>query len=315
VAHGINDGTEKVKHEIKIYFKESDPCTNKTNEKTKANNMANNIASTTQQIKENNHEPTTATLPITNVQIQNLNVEESSFIHDSLFPMNFQSCLASQVQDTNDKTSATYFGSYEIVEQDNQQYLNPELENGLIEFDLLNSNIVSEKDPDLFPGGYSNLFGTYKTQPTLEKLSTYNGQLPIVRSDTRNEEYFFQEKSSKSAKDNFNPSSSDENNIIETENAEAAINAIPVLHLTEDTPNFDPTILINDIEMDLGDNTFVPGKSPVWIIEGHNNTMMTLDPVWTDPSNDPIPDPQLILAGCGDSVLKVEGLKQRVRCG
>merc|ERR1712080_458903 len=154
----------------------------------------------------------------------------------------FQSCLVSQVQDNIDNTSATSFGSYEFVEEQDQEYLNLGMETGYKEFDLLNSNIVSEKDLDLFPGGNSNLFGTHETESihafTLDKSTTTNEQLTIATNYTKHEEYFFEKKSSKYANDNFNPSSNDENNatihIIETEDT----NTIPELHLTEDTPNF-----------------------------------------------------------------------------
>jgi len=39
-----------------------------------------------------------------------------------------------------------------------------------------------------------------------------------------------------------------------------------------------------------------------------------MDPMWTDPGSDHISAPHLTLAGCGGSIEKVSGLKQRVRC-
>lgn len=277
---------------------------------------------TTYRIKDYSHETTTVPVPITTVETQDLTVEEPIFTQDSLFSMDFQPCFTSQVQDHIDDASEISFGSYEFVEEQNQQYLNSEMVSGHIQSDLLNSNIVSEKDPDWFPDGDNNLFGTYETQPELidaftsEKSITIKEQPTITRNFTRHEEIFSGERFSRSINDNFNLTSSDGNyvtlHVIETEDA-ATTNTIPDLHLTEVIPHFDPVILINDIEIDLGNNTFIPAKNHGWFDEG-NKTTMAMDPMWTNPGSDPIPAPHLRLAGCGGSVVKVSGLTQRVRC-
>jgi len=91
------DVTDRLKDatEIKTFFKESDQCTNKANEKTNDNNLTNNIVNTTYQIEDHNHGPATATNPITIF-------EESIFIPDSFSAMDVQPCLFSQVQDDID---------------------------------------------------------------------------------------------------------------------------------------------------------------------------------------------------------------------
>jgi len=169
-----NDGTEREKPEIETYFKESDLCTNKANEKTlNDNNFTNIIVNTTYQIEDHNHGLTIATDPITTF-------EESMFIPDSFSTKDVQPCLFSQVQDNIDR------------------------------------NIVLDNDPNLFPDGGNNLFGSNETEPklieahTLDKFSTTTKQLTDFS--------------------NFSPSFGDENNvpfhIMETEDA-AATNTIP----------------------------------------------------------------------------------------
>jgi len=201
--------------------------------------------------------------------------EESIFIPDSFSARDVQPCLFSQVQDD------------------------------------INSNIVMDNDPNLFPDGCSsNLFGTCQTElktidaSQWEKLTTINKQLTDTSNYTRHEEYIYQEKSSTSINDNFSPSSAgDENNItlhiIETEDA-AATNTI-----------------INDFEMDLGDKNVFPTKSHSHgCFKEGNSTMMSRNPMWcSNPGSGPISAPHLRLAGCGGSTKKAGGLKQRVRCG
>jgi len=109
VTDRLKDGTERGKPEIKTCFKEINPSTNKAYETTNDNNLTNNIANTTYQIEDYNHGPTTM------------------FIPDPFSAMDVQPCSFSQVQDNIDNESAITCGANEFLEQQNQQYLNPEI--------------------------------------------------------------------------------------------------------------------------------------------------------------------------------------------
>jgi len=109
VTDGLKDATERGKHEIETYFKDINPCTNKAYETTNDNKLINNIVNTTDQIEDYNHGTTTM------------------FIPDPFTVMDGQSCSFSQVQDNIDNESAFTCGGNKFLEQQNQQYLNPEI--------------------------------------------------------------------------------------------------------------------------------------------------------------------------------------------